>query len=69
MEIQTNQFFALNALNEAVDQQDIASVNMLAPKIMMSHELFSGQRELIIQHMGQSYRLRQTQQGKLILTK
>ncbi len=39
------------------------------PKIISSEILFSGQRELTIQHMGQIYRLRQTQQGKLILTK
>ena len=40
-----------------------------APKIILSEALFSGQRELTIQHMGQIYHLRQTQQGKLILTK
>jgi hemin uptake protein HemP len=39
------------------------------PKVILSEVLFSGQRELTIQHMGQVYRLRQTQQGKLILTK
>lgn len=36
---------------------------------VMSEQLFAGKRELIIRHMGQVYRLRQTQQGKLILTK
>jgi hemin uptake protein HemP len=36
---------------------------------VMSEQLFAGRRELIIRHMGQVYRLRQTQQGKLILTK
>lgn len=39
------------------------------PKTIRSEDLFSGRRELTIQHMGQIYRLRQTQQGKLILTK
>lgn len=34
-----------------------------------SDELFSGQRELIIQHQGEQYRLRITRQEKLILTK
>lgn len=34
-----------------------------------SHELLQGQRELIIQHGDQEYRLRHTQNDKLILTK
>jgi hemin uptake protein HemP len=31
--------------------------------------LFAGAKELVIDHGGQEYRLRQTSQGKLILTK
>lgn len=34
-----------------------------------SRDLFAGQREVLIQHEGQLYRLRITQQNKLILTK
>ena len=34
-----------------------------------SEVLFAGKRELLIQHAGDSYRLRITNQGKLILTK
>ncbi len=34
-----------------------------------SQQLFGPHRELEILHQGQVYRLRQTQQGKLILTK
>nr|WP_249040130.1 hemin uptake protein HemP [Denitratisoma oestradiolicum] len=34
-----------------------------------SHTLFDGGKELVILHHGESYRLRQTRQGKLILTK
>lgn len=34
-----------------------------------SHELLQGERELIIQHGDQEYRLRHTQNDKLILTK
>jgi hemin uptake protein HemP len=34
-----------------------------------SHELFKGSRELLIEHDGSHYRLRQTSKGKLILTK
>jgi hemin uptake protein HemP len=38
-------------------------------KRLCSAELFSGARELVIEHAGDEYRLRQTSQGKLILTK
>ncbi|HZV99230.1 MAG TPA: hemin uptake protein HemP [Methylophilaceae bacterium] len=38
-------------------------------KIWSSKELFSGARELLIEHAGGEYRLRLTNQGKLILTK
>lgn len=38
-------------------------------KRLSSIELFSGTRELVIEHAGIEYRLRQTSQGKLILTK
>ncbi|MBI2732167.1 MAG: hemin uptake protein HemP [Aquabacterium sp.] len=34
-----------------------------------SQALFEGQRELIIQHRGEEYRLRITRHDKLILTK
>ncbi|HET8610490.1 MAG TPA: hemin uptake protein HemP [Burkholderiales bacterium] len=34
-----------------------------------SRELFQGSRELLIEHDGCHYRLRQTSKGKLILTK
>jgi hemin uptake protein HemP len=34
-----------------------------------SDQLFSGQRELLIEHAGELYLLRHTSKGKLILTK
>jgi hemin uptake protein HemP len=34
-----------------------------------SRVLFAGGREVVIFHYGESYRLRETRQGKLILTK
>lgn len=34
-----------------------------------SEELFQGQRELLIVHAGETYRLRLTRNGKLILNK
>ncbi|PPC93613.1 MAG: hemin transporter hemin uptake protein [Methylotenera sp.] len=36
---------------------------------LSSAVLFAGAKELVIAHAGQEYRLRQTSQGKLILTK
>lgn len=40
-----------------------------APKRIDSSSLLSGHRELIIEHAGCEYRLRRTQNDKLILTK
>lgn len=38
------------------------------PQKVSSKDLLAGQRELVILHNGREYRLRLTQQGKLILT-
>lgn len=38
-------------------------------KRISSRELFGAVRELVIDHVGEEYRLRITSQGKLILTK
>lgn len=38
-------------------------------RTVSSAELLAGQRELLIEHAGQIYRLRITATGKLILTK
>ena len=40
-----------------------------ARKRISSKELFGSLRELVIEHVGDEYRLRITSQGKLILTK
>lgn len=40
-----------------------------APKVLDSTQLFASHRELTIVHHGESYRLRETRNGKLILTK
>lgn len=40
-----------------------------APVHWNSESLFRGAREIIIEHAGQTYRLRQTRYGKLILNK
>jgi hemin uptake protein HemP len=39
------------------------------PKTIRSADMFAGGDEVIIEHKGAQYRLRQTSQGKLILTK
>jgi hemin uptake protein HemP len=39
------------------------------PRRLRSSELMSGQREILIEHAGSEYRLRVTNQNKLILTK
>lgn len=36
---------------------------------LTSAELMQGKREIVIVHQGERYRLRQTRNGKLILTK
>lgn len=38
-------------------------------RAVTSEELFQGQRELLIVHAGETYRLRLTRNGKLILNK
>jgi hemin uptake protein HemP len=38
------------------------------PRRLKSSELFEGRVELVIEHRGREYRLRVTQNGKLILT-
>lgn len=38
-------------------------------KVISSESLFDGARELVIRHGQEEYRLRLTNQGKLILTK
>jgi len=40
-----------------------------APKCVDSAQLFAGATELLIEHRGARYRLKQTSLGKLILTK
>lgn len=39
------------------------------PRMVSSHTLFQGEREIGIEHAGSLYRLKITRQGKLILNK
>ena len=45
------------------------SVSASAQRQFDSRALFGGAQEVRIEHFGQEYRLRQTRNGKLILTK
>lgn len=53
-----------NAPADASHAQERAAVQLVS-----SAELMRGARELIITHEGERYRLQQTRNGKLILTK
>ena len=52
----------------AAPEGDSRTAQAQRPRIR-SEELFGGQRELLIEHAGEVYSLRQTSKGKLILTK
>ena len=41
---------------------------IVTPRRIRSDELFAGAREILIEHHGRLYRMRITQNGKLILT-
>jgi len=45
-----------------------ASANDAARARLTTEELFAGAREIVLVHNGREYRLRITQQGKLLLT-
>jgi hemin uptake protein HemP len=45
-----------------------ASANGAARARLTTEELFAGAREIVLVHNGREYRLRITQQGKLLLT-
>jgi hemin uptake protein HemP len=48
---------------------DARAANTMITAHTNSETLFAGKRELLIAHAGEHYRLRLTNQGKLILTK
>jgi hemin uptake protein HemP len=53
----------------ATRAQDEGVKRVVASNFTTSEKLFAGARELVIAHAGEEYRLRLTNQGKLILTK
>lgn len=50
------------------ERANAAPATHTPPHRTTSTALLGGQRELVIEHHGRDYRLRLTQQGKLILT-
>jgi len=61
----------LNPTEVTPPAQQAMSRNGLAEQspVWQSRDLFQGRQEIVIHHDGQDYRLRVTQQNKLILTK
>jgi hemin uptake protein HemP len=49
--------------------QEAKNIQAAVVRAIASEDLFAGARELVIKHAGEDYRLRLTNQGKLILTK
>ena len=54
--------------NRPAPPRDDATPPSGGPRRVRSEELLQGGAELLIQHQGREYRLRVTQNGKLILT-
>ncbi|HYN54091.1 MAG TPA: hemin uptake protein HemP [Methylotenera sp.] len=59
----------LNNAPAKIGKSDAKNIGITTSRSITSEALFSGQRELLIEHAGVEYRLRMTNQGKLILTK
>ena len=57
------------ALADRAIPQTVASGKRAPRRQIRSDDLFGGHRELLIEHAGELYLLRQTSKGKLILTK
>ena len=59
----------LNNTLPNVDKADPKNNLIALVRSITSEALFAGERQMVIQHAGQEYRLRLTAQDKLILTK
>ena len=59
----------LNNTAPNIDKINPKNGLIAAARSITSEALFAGEREMVIQHAGQEYRLRLTAQDKLILTK
>lgn len=68
MELNTENKQSLSSLGDAPELMQKHNKPGV-PRAVTSEALFAGKRELLIQHANDNYRLRITNQGKLILTK
>ena len=55
--------------HRSTPQPRASTASTPGPRRIDSRELFLGQSVLLIGHLGETYRLQTTRQGKLILTK
>ena len=60
---------SFDASAHAAEFESPAVPNLPQRRRIRSDDLFSGEREVMIEHAGELYSLRQTSKGKLILTK
>ena len=60
---------APTAVADSADPQTVTSGKDAQRRQIRSTDLFGGRREVLIEHAGEFYSLRQTSKGKLILTK
>ena len=59
----------VNSPSQAAEASQAPKLDASTKRRFSSDELLGGQRELVIEHSGEEYRLRITSKGKLILTK
>ena len=55
--------------HHTVERQGADILTAETPRVLTSSDLFAGEREIVIEHEAEYYRLRWTSKGKLILTK
>jgi hemin uptake protein HemP len=60
---------AVGQQNEGRETESASTERRAGPTRYLVSELMQGQREVILEHRGQDYRLRITEAGKLILSK
>ncbi|MES2180741.1 MAG: hemin uptake protein HemP [Pseudomonadota bacterium] len=59
----------VSTVSPAARAPEDEKTRVLTGSFITSEALFAGERELVIEHAGDAYKLRLTNQGKLILTK
>lgn len=64
-----NELVQITEVPQGTSGTDAERIRLTENQYTTSEALFAGARELVIKHAGDEYRLRLTNQGKLILTK